>query len=193
MAIYCQNDKMVKEYIIDFGQYNGDSVEQVALKDYLYLDWMLKGIKDGSFQKRLSRDFVGRIEEIVEKLNNFESPLACANGCGDNVSTISVALQVLGRDAHNRDTYGMSAGTGFAYCDKERCQRSTNYDKTTIHPVKFDTIKDFPRFPKWIRRDIQDLLVKCTGLKGRKTKGNVREAIDNLTLKGGPAEQLYLF
>ncbi len=159
-------------YKFKSGNYEGKTFEQVAFMDYPLLVWFYR--ERGGFLKREDKK---RLEEILYLLNNFESPLKCVHCKENNIKYLSIAF---GYDGYS---YQMSAGVHYAYCSEECWKEDTilaSEGGAGLYPVKYNTILEFPPFPKWIRKDLQKILNQCIGFDKRNTEKNAREFFENL-------------
>jgi hypothetical protein len=156
-----------------FGKYIGKTLEQVALADYQYLAWA----KDNA--NVMPKKQKERAEEIIYKLDNFIPAVKCVN-CGETADKISTTSEK-NYDA-TRD-YSVK-GSSF-YCSKEPCVGSIPVGvRANIKPIKFSTILEYPAFPRYIRKDMQKILLKTAGFNGKVTEKAAEEFINSIRLEG---------
>lgn len=166
--------------VFPWGQYSGKSVEQVAVNDYAYLRWLEKENKMG---ERALRE---RIQKVLYNLNNFVSPLKCKEeGCNKTAENLTIAITngMIPRGGNKRVSgpTGISVSTQYIWC-KEHASPQL-YNKAEPYEIKFDTILVMPRFPQWVRKDVTEALLQCTGFTGNRTKQSLADLVDNLVLK----------
>jgi hypothetical protein len=154
--------------IMPFGRHNGDSIEQIALKDYKYFRWLLGecNIRKPSLKER--------VNFVYYVANNFVPQVKCA-GCANRADYISLY--------HG---YGrlVTTDASFVYCS-ENCWRSDprrgDDHKLGLSEIKFDTAF---QGTKWDTNLIIKEIAICMGMtSGKKTKEYLHDFFDKMQLK----------
>jgi hypothetical protein len=164
-------------YSFHGGKYAGKTLEEVALKDYSYLVYAKKTLTTAY------EGFKKRIDEIIQILNNFNSVEKCEK-CKETAKNISTAYSyayTYGNCTIDPSSYSIKSS--HFYCDKKECLDSINTSSgVKIVPIKFDSILEYDCSPKYLRREMQKLLLKAAGWQEKRkiTKKSAREFIDKL-------------
>lgn len=79
---------MLEPMIFRFGKHEGKGIEQVAMTDYQYYDWLRRLYNSGKLHVQLSDRFLDRMKEVGYKLENFEAKVKCQ--CGDAAAYLSI-------------------------------------------------------------------------------------------------------
>lgn len=166
--------------LFPWGQYSGKSVEQVAVDDYQYLRFLERKNAMGDNVLR------ERIQKVLYNFNHFVSPLKCkAPSCERNATHLTIAKTYghipRGGNRVVEGITGLSVSPDYVWC-QNHCDVHL-YEKAIPHEIKFDTILQMPDFPKWVRKEVTDNLLICTGFTGKKTKQNLADLVDNLQLR----------
>jgi hypothetical protein len=172
-----------------YGDYKEKTIEQAALADY-------KGylfVKD-SIGRGWSVN--SRLEEVVEKLNNFVPSVKCSH-CDDIADYLSIIeLHDMKHDSYKDiDVYGLidlSVSPEHVLCEDHK-----NYvpegiaGSASVYPIKFDIITDFNarnkdnkyKMPQDAISKVFHTLRACAGFRGKATEKNCSDFIDNLKQK----------
>ena len=158
--------------IMPFGKYSGDSIEQIAFRDYNYfsnflVDDLLKNkkIKKYSLEKR--------IEFVEYKVNNFKSIQPCGKPeCKNIPRLISIY------SGYNEKT----SSSHFVYCSREcfdKDPRTTiQREKISLEPLKFRSVL-FEK--KGDTDEFIDVMTQCMGIKnGKLTKRYLEDFINKI-------------
>ncbi len=155
-----------KVYAFPFGEHNGETVEQVGIRDHGYFHWFMKTVRT------LSPQFMGRMKEVDYRLDNFVPSVTCRAGeCGDTAAFLSIVA----------DDSGISVGTDFVYCGEHMDHGSAYHPRSQPYPIRFDAVLNFPHSTD--RKQVTDVLLKIAGYDGKRlTKQSAIEFVDNLPL-----------
>ncbi|MBU2523466.1 MAG: hypothetical protein KKE23_04220 [Nanoarchaeota archaeon] len=156
-------------------KYPKNTVEQVALKDYLHL----VGLLDFEYS---SEELKKNINEIFEKLNNF-IPISACKACGKDPEYFP--MEVKTRQFENPYNGRISTIPDLVEKDLDdlRCGEhvnSPNRAGLSYRPIKFNLLKSYSREPQWVIEEIQKTLLELAGFSGMKTKKNCGEFFKNL-------------
>lgn len=164
-----------------WSRYRGKSVEQVALEDFDYLRFLQDKNKIPTLKLQ------DRIDSVIYNLNNFEPVEGCkAPECMNPARYLSVAVEYgdipRGKGNVREGPTGIAVGTEYTWCKKHK---DGHYEgKAKAYPIKFDTIYEFPSFPKWVRKDVAEVLFKCAGGGNwRKTRKRLADMLDCMSLR----------
>ncbi|MFA5856268.1 MAG: hypothetical protein WC867_02855 [Candidatus Pacearchaeota archaeon] len=158
--------------IIKFGKYEGNSVEQIAIKDYKYLRWIIENvpIKKPSLDERIRYvDFVG---------NNFISQLNCViPNCNSPAENMSVY--------YHQEMDSRSSDKDFIYCSSEcfRKDPKVTGEKRKIQfvPINFNSTLSSTKSDT---NNLMKLILECMGIKpGRKSKEYLEDFFNHCELK----------
>ena len=160
--------------IMPFGKYAGNSIEQIAFRDYKYFSYFLvddllknKKIKKTSLEKR--------INFVEYKVNNFKSAQPCGKlECPNIPKLISIYHSYNGEK---------TSSAHFVYCSKE-CfdndpQVTIQREKTDLVPLKLrsalsDTKED--------TNELVDVIAYCMGTKNsRLTKEYLEDFVNKIS------------
>ena len=172
-------------YIFKSGNYEGKSIEQVALTDYAHLERIM-------YYKKRMRDLLSEdIRHVSYNLNNFIPVVKCNEKECDKTSeylTIYlhkdwVDIKIDGMPKKVYKPTGISVSPNYSWCNSHKTR--AEYLKAKPYQIKFEILAEFPAHPKWVRETIEDVLLQCAGFNGhKKTKKNCEDFINSLKLKG---------
>ncbi len=124
--------------IMPFGKYGKKakedkalSVEQIALKDYNYFDYIKNKVSYVKLKERF--DFVDYV------VNNFISEKSCTK-CQEPARLISIWHSSYGPDNHGKESLSRSSHIHFIYCSKEHFNTDSKVgEKAQILPLTFNS------------------------------------------------------
>lgn len=162
--------------VMPFGKYYGNSIEQIAFRDYKYFSYFLvddllknKKIKKFSLEKRI--DFVEC------KVNNFKSMQPCGKlGCRNIPKFISIYI--------SRYNGEKTSSPHFVYCSNE-CfendpQVTIQREKVNLAPLKF---KSALSKKKEDTNELVEVMAYCMGIKKNKlTKEYLEDFVDKIQI-----------
>jgi hypothetical protein len=168
-------------FIFQYGQYAGKSVAQVALADYSYIRFMLTD----RIRKGASGNLTEELRMVANKLNNFIPKVPCRfpDGCSNLADHLSIRLtygDIPRGDFSRHGVIGVSASTEYAGCREHIDYIASGDSKTSKYPIRFDALSMLPEWPKWVRQDVQKVLLECAGFSGKKTLDNCERFIRTL-------------
>jgi hypothetical protein len=171
----------------------GKSYEQLALTDYLLLDWMGKKFRnEGKYPER-----VKNIETIIEKLNNFVPAIQCKDsGCNNiaNYFPVSITIgkyqvQKHGVPETKVGVTDVSIPKDRVYCENHKPIDDKSFSNEELYEIKLDTLvelkKKYPTWQRWVNgiKSVQKVLYDYAGFKGNKTPKKCSDFIYNLPQK----------
>ncbi len=155
-----------------FGKYQGDSVEQIVLKDYKYFDYVLREIP---LRKPTLRS---RFEFVEYRVNNFVSEQSCGlEGCVKPAEYASIY--------QNWDLNYRGSSKGFIYCSQD-CFRqdpsvSDDRRKVLLERIAFRTALSSTKYDT---NELVKLFSWCMGLKeGRRTKEYLEDFFNGVRVR----------
>jgi len=178
-------------FTLNFGKYNGTSLEEVALGKnpkgskaksvgYFYFKQLTEG--DPKYFGRFQRSPIAmrRWQEIYHKLDNFKPAYPCSICNERTPNVISIAF----------GGGGISMGRNFVACEEDDCRRSltANCSGTMLYDISFDLISGFGWSgggDKGYEKMMTDLVKDLAGWKKGKrlTPESATEFIDKLTVR----------
>lgn len=162
-------------------KYQGKTIEQVALADYLHLMFLLEYPYSGENLKK-------NIHDLSEKLNNFV-PIGSCKACGRDSEYFPMEI-IVGK---GYDRFGNEEIKPLDYVADLSDLRCGEHNKNprqkglTYSPINFDLLKCHSREPKWVIEKINNSLLELAAFSGSKTRKNCEEFFKNL--KQRPAIQ----
>ena len=170
--------------LIWFGKkYRSKGVEQVALTDYSYLyGWLKPEYMAGKLDIKLSKNFLGRLDEVEWRLNHFVPQVNC-NACGGRASRLSIV-------SYDDPRLGNHVTGDYFYCEKRECQPDAeSYTKRfSLVPLEYSSILQFPwskASPKSFIRELHKAFARAAGWKpaeGSVTEQRARKFVHGLQL-----------
>lgn len=168
-------------YVFRSGGYTGNSIEQVALSDYLHLKDML------SYRKG-SKDFLTKnLDEIIFKLNNFVSKAECYCDKSAEYFPLEIKYENKYNPYLQKEVFApenVDINFGDVRCHEHLETFNLINSNASLYKIKFDVLENFSREPKWVKDKINNALLHLSGFNGKsKTKKNCEEFIKNLELE----------
>ena len=162
--------------VMPFGKYAGNSIEQIAFKNYRYFSYFLvddllknKKIKKTSLEKR--------INFVEYKVNNFKSIQPCGKtGCKNISRLISIYTSLYNGEK--------TSSSHFVYCSKEcfenDSQTTIQREKVSLVPLKF---KSALFKTKADTNEMINVMMQCMGIKNsRLTKEYLEDFINKIPI-----------
>ena len=158
-----------------FGKYglaiNGDkalSVEQIALKDYVYFKYIIDKVKFGELKERF--DYVNFVA------NNFISEENCTQ-CESPAKYISIWTSNMGTNPYNnKPITSRTSSKGFIYCSKEHYDKDGKVgEKAQLHPLRFDSALSST---KEDTNALVKIVAECLGINSKSR--HTREALESI-------------
>ncbi len=178
-------------YVFKSGEYAGNSIEQVALSDYLHLKNML------SYRKGSKDSLTKNIEDIIFKLNNFVSKAKCHCDKPAEYFPLEVKCENKYNPYLQKEVFvpeNVNINFGDARCPEHSKTSNLINSNALLYNIKFDVLENFSEEPKWVKDKINDALLYLSGFNGKsKTKKNCEEFIKNLELKEQKPIQIEFF
>ena len=181
---------MPEPMIFRFGKYNGKGIEQVAMTDYQYYDWLKRLYNSGEMKVDLSVNFLDRLKEIGYKLDHFKPVVKCQT-CKETAAYLSIVKHELDGNFVTGDYF---------YCKKRECwpHKDSNVSYYNLLPLKYSSIVNFKwskESPKSFIKQLHGALARTTGWpNGQKfTEKACREFIAGLPGEHELYEQKDLF
>jgi hypothetical protein len=161
------------DYKLWFGKYNGKTLDQVALLNYPYLDWLYT---TSTYINPKGKDTIRGLEVL---LNSYVPNAVCSgeNNCKNPATLISIA-----GDSRN----GYSVGRGYIYCKVHKDNAFAYTPKAMIYPIEHQIIKNFDGPPghgaKYDVQNIQGVLNSLAGFGGVISKNRAAEFFSKLKI-----------
>ena len=155
--------------IISFGKYkNKFSVEQIALKDYKYFDYVLNNIPI------LKNSLKERFDYVKEAVNNFVSEVDCAT-CNE-VPAEKISIY------QGFDSYRVS-DLSHVYCSEDCYYEDPVVShKSLLHSLGFDSALSSTKSDT---NGLVRVMTDCIGLKkGRRDKNYLESFFNKIELRG---------
>jgi len=131
---------MPEPMIFRFGKYNGKGIEQVAMTDYQYYDWLKRLYNSGEMKVDLSVNFLDRLKEVGYKLDHFKPVVKC-----EQCKETAVYLSIVERFGSDMNGYFVTGD--YFYCKKRECwpRNDSQISSYNLIPLKYSSITNF----KW--------------------------------------------
>lgn len=159
------------------GKLKDKCVEQLAITDYPKFKFLYDKVFVEQMNKNPgSSEFWKRYDYIYQALNTFIPEKANCYHCENIANQFSFAFAY---DSQYKTMYNMSP---YHYCSEKECLDSIMANNYELMPIEFNSIFRFQRFPKYLRQDMHEALLKAAGFEGRKTEKAAIDFIDKLDL-----------
>jgi hypothetical protein len=176
----------MKKMALNFKDYKGRSLEEVAVLDYPSLDTLETNLlKRGDQNSPLLK----RIQSLKYLLNNFRPAFPChSENCQNLPDYIALSVKYTGKDIRGISIPEFSPKP-LILCDSHKEER---YQESQLYPLAYDTILKFLHHPRRLINDLHRIFLVLTGFQGPETRENIIRHLNKLPTRYGGI-QLELF